>query len=139
MNIGIDLGGTKIKVGIEDNGTIFNQKKALLKEKNSFNTTIDQVFKLIRPLTQHKVAGIGIGVPSVVDVDRGIVYNVTNIPSWKKVPLKDILEKEFNLPVFVNNDVNCFTLGEHKFGLAKAYSSIVGMSIGTGLGSGIII
>jgi len=53
--------------------------------------------------------------------------------------LKSILEKEFNLPVFVNNDVNCYTLGEYKFGLAKAYDSIVGMSIGTGLGSGIII
>ncbi|MEX2593737.1 MAG: ROK family protein [Anditalea sp.] len=139
MNIGIDLGGTKIKVGIEDNGEIIHQKKAFLKEKDSFTSTIDQVFNLISPLTKHKVAGIGIGVPSVVDVERGIVYNVTNIPSWKKVDLKCILEKEYNLPVFVNNDVNCFTLGEYKFGLAKEYSSIVGMSIGTGLGSGIII
>jgi glucokinase len=68
-----------------------------------------------------------------------IVYNVTNIPSWKKVALKDILEKEFNLPVFVNNDVNCFAIGEHKFGMGKNYSNMVGMSIGTGLGSGIII
>ncbi len=139
MNIGIDLGGTKIKAGIEVNGSIIHQKKAFLKEKHSFNSTIDQVFGLISPLIQHKITGIGIGVPSVVDVEKGIVYNVTNIPSWKKVALKSILEKEFNLPVFVNNDVNCFTLGEYKFGMAKGFSSIVGMSIGTGLGSGIII
>ena len=139
MNIGIDLGGTKIKAGIENNGEIIQQKKAFLKEKDSFSSTIDQVFKLISPLAQHPVEGIGIGVPSVVDVEKGIVYNVTNIPSWKKVALKSILEKEFNLPVFVNNDVNCFTLGEYKFGMAKNYESIVGMSIGTGLGSGLII
>lgn len=139
MNIGIDLGGTKIKAGIESRGKIIHQKKVLLKEKTSFTSTMDQVFGLISPLARYEVEGIGIGVPSVVDVERGIVYNVTNIPSWKKVELKNILEKEFNLPVFVNNDVNCYTLGEYKFGMGKAYESIVGMSIGTGLGSGIII
>lgn len=139
MNIGIDLGGTKIQVGIEKDGRIIHQTKALLKEKDSLTSTLEQVIQFIRPLTKHKVDGIGIGVPSVVDIEKGIVYNVTNIPSWKKVALKDILEKEFDLPVFVNNDVNCFALGEHKFGVAKDYSCLVGMSIGTGLGSGVII
>src|SRR5690606_39634368 len=61
MNIGIDLGGTKIKAGIEYNGEIIHQKKAFLKEKDSFNSTIDQVFRLISPLTQVQVGGIGIG------------------------------------------------------------------------------
>ncbi|MFO7825145.1 MAG: ROK family protein [Cyclobacterium sp.] len=139
MNIGIDLGGTKIQVGIEKDGRIIHKTKALLQEKDDLRSTLDQVIQFIKPLTVHKVDGIGIGVPSVVDVEKGIVYNVTNIPSWKKVALKDILEEEFNLPVFVNNDVNCFTIGEHKFGLGKDYSCMVGMSIGTGLGSGIII
>lgn len=139
MNIGIDLGGTKIKAGLEANGKILHPTKAFLKEKDSLPSTMDQVFKLIEPLILYKPAGIGIGVPSVVDVEKGIVYNVTNIPSWEKVELKQILEKEFNLPVFVNNDVNCFTLGEFKFGLGRGFSSIVGMSIGTGLGSGLII
>ncbi|SEJ29629.1 glucokinase [Cyclobacterium xiamenense] len=139
MNIGIDLGGTKIQVGIEKEGKIIHKTKALLKEKDDLESTLNQVKQFIEPLTQHKVDGIGIGVPSVVDVAKGIVYNVTNIPSWKKVSLKDILEDEFKLPVFVNNDVNCFTIGEHKFGLGRDYSCMVGMSIGTGLGSGIII
>nr|MBI1231516.1 ROK family protein [Cytophagales bacterium] len=139
MNIGIDLGGTKIQVGIEKDGEIIHQTKALLKEKDSLSSTLDQVIQFIRPYIKYKVDGIGIGVPSVVDIERGIVYNVTNIPAWKKVALKDILEKEFGLPVFVNNDVNCFVIGEHKFGAGKPYSSLVGMSIGTGLGSGIII
>jgi glucokinase len=95
--------------------------------------------ELIRPLTKYPVKGIGIGVPSVVDVSKGIVYNVMNIPSWEEVALRDIIQNEFDLPVSINNDVNCFILGEHRFGLAQKFRSVIGMAIGTGLGSGIII
>lgn len=139
MNIGIDLGGTKIQVGIEKDGEIIQQTKALLKEKDNLSSTLNQVINFIRPLMEHKIKGIGIGVPSVVDVKNGVVYNVTNIPSWKKVQLKSILEEEFGVPVFVNNDVNCFAIGEHRYGLGTHFSNMVGMSIGTGLGSGVII
>src|SRR5690606_33938887 len=110
-----------------------------LKANASFDSTMEQVFRLIGPLATKEVAGIGVGVPSVVDVERGTVYNVTNIPSWTRVELKSIVEREFKLPVFVNNDVNCYVLGEHRFGLAQGFDTVVGMSIGTGLGSGIII
>lgn len=139
MDIGVDLGGTKIKVGIANEGLILEQSTALLLQKDSLTATIRQLKELIRPHVSKNIGKIGIGVPSVVDTERGIVYNVTNIPSWEKVALKDILEDEFNLPTFVNNDVNCFTLGEHLFGQAKGYASVVGMTVGTGLGSGIII
>jgi glucokinase len=139
MTIGVDLGGTKVKAGIEKNGCIIHQKTIFLQQKDSLSATLSQLIDLIKPLTHYSATSIGIGVPSVVDTERGIVYNVANIPSWEKVALRDILEEEFNLPVFVNNDVNCFTLGEHRFGVAKNYNSVVGMTIGTGLGSGIII
>ncbi len=139
MTIGVDLGGTKVKAGVEKNGSIIQQNTILLQQKESLSATLSQLIDLIKPLTHYSATSIGIGVPSVVDTERGIVYNVANIPSWEKVALRDILEEEFNLPVFVNNDVNCFTLGEHRFGMAKDYNSVVGMTIGTGLGSGIII
>lgn len=139
MNIGVDLGGTKIRAGIELNGLITKQNTTFLQQKESLTSTLDQLIELIRPLISYSVNRIGIGVPSVVDTEKGIVYNVTNIPSWKEVALKDILEEEFKLPTFVNNDVNCFTLGEHRFGLGKGFHSVVGMTIGTGLGAGIII
>ena len=139
MTIGVDLGGTNIRAGIESGGNIFNQRKELLHANGSLSETLTQVIEFIRPLVSADIKGIGIGVPSVVDVERGIVYNVTNIPSWLRVPLKDILEDEFEIPVCVNNDVNCFTLGEYQFGLAKGMKHIVGVSAGTGLGAGIII
>lgn len=139
MNIGVDIGGTNMRAGIELGGSITRQNNVLLENKESLSSTLTQLMDLIRPFTQYPVKGIGIGVPSVVNVDKGIVYNVMNIPSWEEVALRDIVEKEFNLPVSINNDVNCFTLGEHRFGLAKKYKSVVGMAIGTGIGSGIII
>ena len=113
--------------------------KSCFTRSGSLSETLTQVIEFIRPLVSADIKGIGIGVPSVVDVEKGIVYNVTNIPSWHRVPLKDILEDEFEIPVSVNNDVNCFALGEYKFGLAKGMKHVVGVSAGTGLGAGIIV
>jgi glucokinase len=139
MIIGVDLGGTKIRAGINSGGVISDHCHTLLQSKDSLDETLAQIKNLIAPLIKPGILGIGIGVPSVVDIEKGIVYNVVNIPSWERVELKAILEKEFGLPVLVNNDVNCFILGEHRYGLARGFSSIVGLTLGTGLGSGIII
>ena len=137
--IGVDLGGTKIKAGTRKNDNITDIQFALLRDKDSLESTLNQLKALIASLINPDVKGIGIGVPSVVDVEKGIVYDVVNIPSWKKVELKDILEEEFKLPVAVNNDANCFALGEHKFGKAKAFRNVIGITIGTGLGAGVIV
>jgi glucokinase len=139
MNIGVDIGGTNIRAGIELGGAITRQSKISLENKESLSSTLSQLKELIRPLTKYPVQGIGIGVPSVVNVETGMVYNVMNIPSWEEVALRDIIEREFNLPVSINNDVNCFILGEHRFGLARRFKSVVGMAVGTGLGAGLII
>jgi glucokinase len=84
------------------------------------------------------VAGIGAGVPSVIDLATGTVYDVQNIPSWKKVPLGTILEGRYGLPVYVNNDANCFAAGEKHFGKLRPCDHGVGLIVGTGLGAGII-
>lgn len=140
MRIGIDLGGTNIRAGIVDwEWNIFEYRRELLQNKGSFDDTIDQLKEFIRPLIRPEIVGIGIGVPSVVDVKKGIVYNVTNIPSWKEVSLADILRQAFDIPVAVNNDVNCFTLGEFQHGALAGFTNAVGISCGTGLGAGIII
>lgn len=139
MVIGVDLGGTKVKAGIAIGGRIRNERGQLFNSKGTQEETLGQLIELIRPLMNSQIEGIGLGVPSVIDIGRGIVYNVVNIPSWKRVPLKEILEEEFAIPVSVNNDVNCFVLGEHRFGLLKGMKTAVGLTSGTGLGSGIII
>lgn len=139
MNIAVDLGATNVRAGLEKHGLITGENSILLEEKHSLDATLNQIIGLLRPYTQNEIQSIGIGVPSVVDVVAGIVYNAVNIPSWTEVHLKDILESEFGIPVFVNNDVNCFVLGEHQFGMARNYQSVVGICVGTGIGTGIII
>ncbi len=139
MVIGVDLGGTKVRAGVAADGEIRNQKQQLFKSYGTREETLGQLIALIRSLMDKGVTGIGLGVPSVIDIEKGIVYNVVNIPSWDRVPLKDILEDEFAVPVEVNNDVNCFVLGEHRFGRVQGLRNVVGITSGTGLGSGIII
>jgi len=100
-----------------------------------------QICQLIDSLEPGGVSGIGVGAPSVVNVVEGIVYDTQNIPSWREVdvPLGPVLKQKFRIPAYVNNDANCFVLGEKYFGKAKGYSNVVGVTIGTGLGSGLII
>ena len=69
---------------------------------------------------------------------EGIVYNVQNINNWEEIHLKTILESEFGLPVYIDNDANCFAIGEKHFGAAKAYDNFVGITLGTGVGGGIV-
>jgi len=139
MKIGVDLGGTNVRACIIQGEKIIKQNKAPLENKDNQEDTIRQLIDLIKSVWQKDVKGIGIGVPSVVDLEQGIVYDVVNIPSWKVVPLKDILENEFGVPVFINNDSNCFTMGEKYFGAGRNYKDVVGITIGTGIGSGVIL
>jgi glucokinase len=139
MIIGVDLGGTKVRAGVADSGQVRNQKQQLFNSRGSKQETLGQLIDLIRSIMSSQVEGIGVGVPSVIDVEKGVVFNVVNIPSWDRVPLQDILQQEFGVPVAVNNDVNCFALGEHRFGLLKGLRNAVGITSGTGLGCGVII
>lgn len=139
MKIGADLGGTNIRAALIDGQKIIKKVKLACPAKGACEEVLETVASLIDEVICEGVESIGIGVPSVVDTRRGIVYNVANIPSWVEVPLKDILEKRFGVPVNVNNDSNCFTLGESRFGKGRGYESMVGVTLGTGVGSGIII
>jgi glucokinase len=139
MTIGVDLGGTNVRAGVESEGRIYQQRGEIFNNRGSLEDTLEQLVEFIRPLVSPAVTGIGIGVPSVVDIANGIVYNVGNIPAWKAVPLRQILKDALSLPVAVNNDVNCFILGEHRFGEVKGKHTVVGISSGTGLGAGIVI
>src|SRR5690606_38893482 len=83
--------------------------------------------------------GIGIGSPGVVSTKKGIVENPPNLPGWGKINLGRIIEKEFKMNVFVENDANAAAIGEMIFGTGKNYKSFVMVTLGTGVGGGIII
>ena len=137
MRIVIVLGGTNIRVARVENGMIVAKVTASCPAKEDEQTVLHALEKLIGQLICPEVESIGIGVPSIVDSKEGVVYNVANIPAWKEVPLKQLLEARFGIPVYVNNDSNCFALGVKNFGEGKPYSDMVGITLGTGVGSGI--
>jgi glucokinase len=136
--VGVDLGGTNVRAGLVNNKKIESIHSSRISSKADEQTVIDEVITSIEAVFNENVKGIGIGVPSVVDVEKGIIYDVQNIPSWKEVHLKDILEKHFKVPVKINNDANCFAAGEWKFGKALDKKDVAGLILGTGVAAGII-
>jgi len=136
--VGIDIGGTNIVGGRIEGNVIAAQLSEETNALEGGSRTLDILKGIIGKLMTDETTAVGIGVPSVVDRERGIVYNVQNIRDWDEVHLKEILEKEFNLPVFVDNDANCFAYGEKIFGKGKELDHFVGITLGTGVGGGII-
>jgi glucokinase len=137
--IGVDLGGTKVKVGVVQNNRLIKVVSRDIDNKDSMLGVVKQITDVVDKVFDENIKAIGIGVPSIIDLKKGIVFEVTNIPSWRKVPLKKLLEKKYKVPVLVNNDAKCFVLGEKYFGQGKKFKNLVGITVGTGIGGGIII
>jgi glucokinase len=136
--VGIDLGGTNVRAGLVADGGLRVVRSVPVRSRGSVEDVLEDLFGAVDAVMRDDVAGIGAGVPSVIDLATGTVFDVQNIPSWKKVPLKARLEERYRRPVFVNNDANCFAAGEKYFGKIRPYDSAVGLIVGTGLGAGII-
>lgn len=137
--IGVDLGGTKVAAGRVRDGVVEEMVKRSVPAHESQDVVLGVIVEAITEVMKPGVAAIGFGAPSVVDVTEGVVREVGNIPSWKAVPLKAALESHFGLPAAIDNDANTFALGEFIFGAGKEHRHLVGITLGTGLGAGVII
>lgn len=136
--IGIDLGATNLRVGLVEDGKLTALKRRTLPKDKSVMSVLHAMTEMIE-LVDNEASEIGIGVPSVVDSEEGIVYDVQNIPGWEKVHLKDLLEEKTGKTVSLNNDANCFALGEYMFGDGQGKQNMIGIIIGTGFAGGIIL
>jgi glucokinase len=136
--IGISFGGKTLVAGKVKDGRIENSITRKINNRATEDEVLAEVFGIINEVKDEEVAGIGIGVPSLVDVEKGIVYKVHNIPSWREVHIKEILESHFGLKVYVNNDANCFAIGEMYFGKTVGYNNSAGLILGAGVGAGVI-
>jgi len=141
-SIGIDFGGTSVKLGVcrgdellvtdEPIPTMqFHGPAALIGEMAA------RVAKLQK--TYPAICAIGVGVPGLVDFDHGFVHELTNVPGWKHVPLKAILGEKTGLPVLVENDANAMTYAEFRHGAARGLKNVIGMTLGTGIGGGLVL
>ncbi|MCX2450017.1 ROK family protein [Pedobacter sp. PLR] len=136
--IGVDLGGTNVRSGLVSGQEIIKTDSDRIQSKSDEDIVIEQVINSISRVMSPEVEAIGIGVPGILDTKTGIVYDVQNIPSWKAVPLKSILEQRFHVPVLMNNDANCFAAGEWHYGKGKGKNNLTGLILGTGVAAGLL-
>ncbi|MBU2540952.1 MAG: ROK family protein [Candidatus Omnitrophica bacterium] len=144
--ITIDLGGTNVKLALLRRRSKQIIRLCKFSTKNFptkrllFNKLVEAIKDIIANsrLKYSDILGIGIGVPGPVDKQRGLVYYFPNIPGWKNVALKKMLEARLKFPVFVDNDVNLMALAELKFGAAKNARNCICLTLGTGVGGALI-
>ena len=144
--IGIDVGGTNVKLAlVNDNGQIVYSNSVPTRAEMGYEFTVNNIKQAIYELLKETkleakdIQGIGFGFPGQVDYKAGIVRNAPNIPGWVEVPIAKLIEDEFNIPTRVDNDVRCAALGELNYGAGKGCENMVCITVGTGIGSGLII
>lgn len=145
--IGIDLGGTNIKIGIvnEDNKIVARTSIPTSAERPYQQVLEDMGLTALRLLEENGIPleycdSVGVGCPGIADAEKGIVIYSNNI-AWTDVPVAEELQKYFGtkIPVYISNDANCAALGEVMAGAAKGCQNAVMITLGTGVGSGIVI
>ena len=137
--LGVDIGGTNFNIGLVNKSVIVEELISLVDISATKDETITMLLESIDSIITTDVEGIGVGVPAIVNPQTGVVYDVQNIPAWKEIQLRKILKDRYDLPVFINNDANCFAYGEKIFGRGMGYQNFVGLTIGTGIGMGVVI
>lgn len=138
MRIGIDLGGTFIKAGLVDGSRVLKKISRPTEAEKGKQRVIRNVLDSIVELDKGKIESVGIGSPGQIDHSTGMVRSSSNLPI-ANVNFPGIILQELNIPAKIENDANCFALGEFLHGAGKGAQNMVGITMGTGIGSGIIL
>ncbi|GAB4116463.1 MAG: glucokinase [Candidatus Caldatribacteriota bacterium] len=146
LAISVDIGGTNIRSVIVNNqGEIISSLKVPTLAQRGKGATIKRIINAIyQVINQAKInpvelSGIGISAPGPLNGETGIISFTPNLPGWKNVPLRKILEDEFKMKVVLENDANAAAWGERSFGVAQGVNNFACFTLGTGIGGGIII
>ena len=141
-SIGIDFGGTSIKMGVVKGAEVIAHAPSIATQEygnpDQLIEAIAQFVNMLR-LNHPEVQAIGMGMPGFVNFYQGTVYTLTNVPGWNNVPVRDMLQAACGLPVYVENDANCMAYAEWKLGAGKGKRHLVCLTLGTGVGSGLIV
>lgn len=144
--IGIDVGGTNVKIALVDkSGKIIYSNSVPTYAKMGYEYTVNNIKQAIKDLMKETntiakdIDGIGFDFPGQVDYKTGVVKLAPNIPGWVNVPIAQMIEEEFHIPTRIDNDVRCAALGEMKFGAGQGCENFVCITVGTGIGSGLVI
>lgn len=145
--IGLDLGGTFLKYALgKGDGTILRSGKLPSNGSQSADAIFSVMFQAITELLEAaekegvEVAAIGVGSPGAIDFTTGrVLGNTPNLPAWTNADIRGRLQEKFAIPVYADNDANIAILAEARFGAAKGCPNVVGLTLGTGIGGGVVI
>jgi len=142
QSIGIDFGGTSIKFGVVQGSEIIARADRIVPK--DYPVPSDLIAAISDTVNQLKseyprVRAVGCGVPGFVDFPTGTIHNLTNVPGWKNISLKAELEQRTGLPAAIENDANAMAYAEWKLGAALGTEHAVCLTLGTGVGGGIIV
>lgn len=142
--IGLDLGGTNLKYALGNgDGKILIKKQRPSRARESSEEILNNLVEAIHELQakrKHTIKAIGIGSPGCIDFKKGQIIGIAaNLPNWSNAPIKKQLQQRVDIPVFVDNDANLMALAETRLGAARNYKNVVCITIGTGIGGGIVI
>ncbi|HEY2573820.1 MAG TPA: ROK family protein [Verrucomicrobiaceae bacterium] len=140
--VGVDFGGTYVKVGVCRGADLLETDEPIpTADHPGPEALIRAIAERIAKLrSRHKdIAAVGVGVPGLVDYDRGFVHVLTNVPGWNHIPLREILSRQAGLPVTVENDANAMTYAEWRYGAGRGMKNVVGITLGTGVGGGMVL
>lgn len=144
--IGVDLGGTNLRTALlSSEGDILGKSKEATYASDGWKKVVQRLIQNIQ--RQQEIAvqqglsitAVGVGAPGVIQVDKGIVVKSPNFPDWNNLPLKDELENVLSLPVTIENDANAAALGEQWRGAGRGIGSMILLTLGTGVGGGIVL
>jgi glucokinase len=135
--IGVDLGGTKILAGIVDADGGVHETVERPTVTTSQAALLDELASLVGDLPQEGIAAVGFGIPSRIDHSRGLALGAVNIPI-RDVPFKAEMEKRLGLPVEMENDASCAAYAEFKLGAGRGVSDLLTITLGTGVGGGVV-
>ena len=137
--LGIDIGGTNIKSALVSSDGKAIKEKTQKTDKNNYQSFINQIIKLIGEYNKNTYQAIGLSVPGEFSKDGEIIFPGSNLPFLFHKNIKKDLQDKFNIPIYIENDANCFALAESKWGMGKDMETVIGITWGTGIGAGIII
>jgi glucokinase len=139
--VGVDVGGSKINSILADSkGNIKARDLRDTRAKRGPDAVIGRIIESIRQAADgNDIAGIGVGAAGACDTVNGVITSSPNLPQWQDIPLRDIIQREFDCPVHLQNDATLAALGEHHFGGGRGVDHLIYVSVGTGIGGGIII
>lgn len=139
--IGVDLGGTKLLAGAVDAELGVHHRAHRFARGADQQTVLDTVVEAVeevRAAVAGEIAAVGFGIPCLIDQERGMAVMAVNLPI-ADVPFRDLMTERLGLPVFVDNDANVAALAEHRFGAARGARNVVLLTIGTGIGGGLVL